>query len=413
MSVLDRAAATNPVGLGLAAIGRPAYINLGRDHDLGEDRSRGALEARAHAVLDAAWEAGVRYFDAARSYGLAEAFLASWLTTRDHSAHAFVIGSKWGYIYTGQWRMREPVQEHKDLSVATFRRQLAETRQLLADNLGQYQIHSATIESGVFDDEELLAELAALRRSGVAIGVTVTGPGQAESIDRALEIGIFDTVQATWNLLERSAAPALQRARDAGLGVIVKEALANGRLTIHGADPALLAYARDRDVPPDAVAIAAAISQPWSDVVLSGAVSPEMLASNLRALELVHDGNRAADALSQLSRLGGLLAAAQPAGVALVLGSGYVAARVGVVCSAAGSKAKSRHSFEVGDVASVHGEPVDQRGRGDERVGQSDADVVSDAAGLLGDLTVDRILGHRPKQSPDLLALRLAARSGP
>jgi aryl-alcohol dehydrogenase-like predicted oxidoreductase len=139
-----------------------------------------------------------------------------------------------------------------------------------------------------------------LRRSGVSVGVTVTGPGQAETIERALAMGVFDTVQATWNLLERSAAPALQRAHDAGLGVIVKEALANGRLTIHGAEPALLAYARDRDLPPDAVAIAAAISQPWSDVVLSGAVSPAMLHSNLRARELVLEGARPADELPQL-----------------------------------------------------------------------------------------------------------------
>ena len=37
------------------------------------------MEARGHAVLDEAWAAGVRYFDAARSYGRAEEFLARWL----------------------------------------------------------------------------------------------------------------------------------------------------------------------------------------------------------------------------------------------------------------------------------------------------------------------------------------------
>jgi aryl-alcohol dehydrogenase-like predicted oxidoreductase len=196
--------------------------------------------------------------------------------------------------------MDEPVQERKDLSAATFRGQLAETRQLLGEHLSLYQVHSATIESGVLEDDELLAELAALRLSGVAVGITVTGPGQAETIDRAVAIGIFDTVQATWNLLEQSAAPALQRAHDAGLGVIVKEALANGRLTVHGAEAALLGYARDHALPPDAVAIAAAISQPWSDVVLSGAVDPAMLASNLRARELVLDGTSPAEELLQL-----------------------------------------------------------------------------------------------------------------
>ena len=300
MSVLDGAASANPVGLGLAAIGRPAYINLGRDEDLDANRSRDEIERRTHAVLDAAWDAGVRYLDAARSYGLAEAFLASWLTEHRQAARALVIGSKWGYTYTGQWSLTETVQERKDLSAATFRRQLAETQQLLGEHLSLYQIHSATIESGVLDEDELIAELAALRHTGVSVGLTVTGPSKAETIDRAVAVGVFDTVQATWNLLERCAAPALQRAHDAGLGVIVKEALANGRLTIHGAEPALLAYARERELPPDAVAIAAAISQPWSDVVLSGAVSPAMLHSNLRARELLRDGVRPADDLAQL-----------------------------------------------------------------------------------------------------------------
>jgi aryl-alcohol dehydrogenase-like predicted oxidoreductase len=59
---------------------------------------------------------------------------------------------------------------------------------------------------------------------------------QGAVIDRALEttidgVRLFDAVQATWNLLEISAGPALRRAAAAGLGVIVKEALANGRLT--------------------------------------------------------------------------------------------------------------------------------------------------------------------------------------
>jgi hypothetical protein len=50
MSVLGRAAAA-PLGPGLAALGRPAYINLGRDHDLGQDRSRVDLDRLAHALL--------------------------------------------------------------------------------------------------------------------------------------------------------------------------------------------------------------------------------------------------------------------------------------------------------------------------------------------------------------------------
>jgi len=71
-----------PIGLGLAALGRPGYITLHRADDVGFDRSVTALERRSHEVLSAAYDAGVRYFDAARSYGFAERFLASWLRGR-------------------------------------------------------------------------------------------------------------------------------------------------------------------------------------------------------------------------------------------------------------------------------------------------------------------------------------------
>src|ERR1700731_1113506 len=70
------------VGLGLAALGRPGYINLGHADDLHRDYDVTAMERQTHAVLDEAWRLGVRYFDAARSYGDAERFLASWLSGR-------------------------------------------------------------------------------------------------------------------------------------------------------------------------------------------------------------------------------------------------------------------------------------------------------------------------------------------
>jgi aryl-alcohol dehydrogenase-like predicted oxidoreductase len=111
----------------------------------------------------------------------------------------------------------------------------------------------------------------------------VTGDAQADTIDRALAVGGFDAVQATWNLHERSAAGALARAHDAGLRVYVKEALANGRLTERGADPALAGAARERGATPDQLALAAALAQPWADVVLSGAATVGQLESNLGA----------------------------------------------------------------------------------------------------------------------------------
>src|SRR5262245_10222591 len=131
------------LGFGLAAIGRPGYINLGRDHDLGRDRSVVELERRCHALLDLAWDAGIRYVDAARSYGLAERFLGSWLAARRIQAGSLSIGSKWGYRYTGDWAVDAEVHEVKDLSLTTLRRQIQESREVLNGHLSLYQIHSA------------------------------------------------------------------------------------------------------------------------------------------------------------------------------------------------------------------------------------------------------------------------------
>jgi aryl-alcohol dehydrogenase-like predicted oxidoreductase len=282
-------ALVSPIGLGLAALGRPGYINLGHGDDLGGRTDVGAMERNAWSVLDAAFDGGVRYFDAARSYGEAEAFLASWLERRGLNPDELTVGSKWGYTYTAGWRVDADPAEVKDLSAATLRRQLAESRALLGSHLRLYQIHSATLESGVLEDREVLEELGRLREQGVGIGLSVTGPQQADTIRRALGVGSFDTVQATWNLLERSAGPALAEAHAAGLGVLVKEVLANGRLTPRGGDSLLTKVEAERGTTPDALAFAAVLAQPWSDVALSGATTVEQLSANLATLDVDYD----------------------------------------------------------------------------------------------------------------------------
>lgn len=269
-------------------------MTLGREADLGGDRSIAAMEARCHAMLDAAHASGIRYVDAARSYGLAETFLASWLRRRQLSPEDIVVGSKWGYTYTAAWQPGAAVHEVKDLSAETLQRQIGESRDLLGPYLRVYQIHSATLESGVLDDERVLARLAALRAQGLVVGLTVTGPRQADVIRRALAVSIdgvnpFQVVQATWNLLEVSAGPALVEAKAEGWGVIVKEAVANGRLTDRHAVAEFAPIAQEahtRGVSLDALAIGAALAQPWADVVLSGAVTAAQLQSNIAALGL-------------------------------------------------------------------------------------------------------------------------------
>ncbi|GGS72818.1 aldo/keto reductase [Streptomyces cinerochromogenes] len=284
------ATATTPtchIGLGLAAVGRPGYITLDRDRDLGESRSADALRTRTHELLDAAYAQGVRYFDAARSYGRSEEFLADWLKARP-DVDDVVIGSKWGYTYTAGWSTDAETHEVKDHSLAAYERQRAETDALLGDRLDLYQIHSVTPDSPALTDKELHARLAEAAAQGLTVGFSTSGPAQADAIRAALAVTVdgeplFRTVQSTYNILEHSAGPALAEAHDAGLTVIVKEGMANGRLAGPHAPEALRTVAAATGLGCDAVALAWILRQPWAGVALSGAATLTQLASNLHA----------------------------------------------------------------------------------------------------------------------------------
>jgi aryl-alcohol dehydrogenase-like predicted oxidoreductase len=301
------------MGLGLAALGRPGYMTLGHADDLGHRYDPAAMEAHAHAVLDAAYAAGIRYFDVARSYGEGERFLATWLTSRDLSPRIVTVGSKWGYTYTAGWQVDAEKHEIKEHSLPVLRRQLAESHKLLGPRLALYHIHSATLDSGVLENVDVIRELGRLRSQGLFIGLSITGARQSDTLRRAMEIvmdgvPLFACVQATWNVLEPSAGPALAEAHAAGRGVIVKEALANGRLTHRNDDPAFAAKRRVLEQTAtrlgtslDALSLAAVLAQPWPDVVLSGAATVEQVQSNATALTVRWDAE-AAVALASLAQ---------------------------------------------------------------------------------------------------------------
>jgi len=291
------------LGLGTAALGRPGYVTLDHARDLGGEYSESAMESHAHKVFDAAFDAGIRYFDAARSYGRAEDFLATWLQRRGIEPNQVVVASKWGYTYTAGWSTSAEQHEIKDHSLATFNRQLGETIDRLGPYLSLYQIHSVTAEGRTLDDGALIDAIARLKERGIRAGLTVSGSGQDSAIRKALDVHrdgqrVFDSVQATWNLFERGAESALSDAHSVGLKVVVKEALANGRLT-HGnreSDATLSPLvqrirriAEDRGTTIEMLALAAALARPWVDHVLSGAATVGQIEANVAALGFKYD----------------------------------------------------------------------------------------------------------------------------
>jgi aryl-alcohol dehydrogenase-like predicted oxidoreductase len=278
-------------------------VTLNHARDLGGTYDLSAMEAHAHEVLDAAFDAGICYIDAARSYGRAEDFVASWLRTRKIAPSDVVVASKWGYTYTADWSTSAQQHEIKDHSLAAFERQFAESYARLGPYLSLYQIHSVTADGKTLEDDALIDAIARLRERGIGAGLSVSGAGQDVAIRRALAVHrdgkrVFDSVQATWNLLERGAESALQEAHDAGMKVVVKESLANGRLTHENRNdddvfsPRLAkirALAESRGTTIEKLALAAALARPWADIVLTGAATVEQIHSSVAAVAVDYD----------------------------------------------------------------------------------------------------------------------------
>jgi aryl-alcohol dehydrogenase-like predicted oxidoreductase len=288
---------TTRLGLGLAAIGRPGYINLDHGSDLSGKTDLQSMYTNAIEVLNAAYNAGIRYFDAARSYGKSEEFLSQWIASNKNMKN-LSIGSKWGYTYIANWKIDAEIHEVKEHSIENFMKQYPLSKKLLGDNLKIYHIHSATLESRVLENNEVLDALWKLKSEGIIIGLSLSGVKQNEVLEKALSIKtntdlLFGSVQATWNILEQAATKTLKKAADLGLGIIIKEALANGRLSAKNQSSesghyinTLRHMALEYKTSIDALSLAFVLDQSWANIVLSGVANMEQLHSNIRALDI-------------------------------------------------------------------------------------------------------------------------------
>jgi aryl-alcohol dehydrogenase-like predicted oxidoreductase len=84
---------TQKIGFGTAAIGRPQYINI-RSQEI-EAFSLAAFKEKGTQVLEVAYRQGIRYFDTAPGYGMAEELLINWVKEKDDPT--IEVSTKWGY----------------------------------------------------------------------------------------------------------------------------------------------------------------------------------------------------------------------------------------------------------------------------------------------------------------------------
>lgn len=283
----------NKIGLGLAALGRPGYINIGHDNDLGSDKSKASMRDYCHQVLDFAYSNGIRYFDTARVYGDAEEFLSSWI--RKQSQFNGFVGSKWGYEYLANWEVNADKHERKDHSAAFLKQQWVETRMNLGKNVDLYHIHSVTPDSSVLDDPTVIKELESIKKNGLEIGISTSGPEQKKTIEKFLKINeklkLFSFLQSTVNILEQSCIPILKEAHNQKINIIAKEVFSNGLLTNANKDyhqeqlQNLQNIAKEIDLTLEQISYLWVYQLPFIKIILTGASTVSQLQENLNCLK--------------------------------------------------------------------------------------------------------------------------------
>ena len=279
------------LGLGTAALGRPQYINIRTKNIQKTDLD--AFRKHSFSVLEEAYALGMRYFDTAPGYGLAEALVLEWLQTKNDPT--IEIATKWGYTYTANFDKNAIIHEVKEHSLAKLNAQWEFSKQLLP-YLKVYQIHSATIETGVLENLKVLERLASLKKEhNLKIGLTTTGANQAEVIKKALNItvdgaSLFDLFQVTYNFLDQSILKVSEELIQENKSIVIKEALANGRVFRNESYPhynkmyeVLESISKKHNVGVDAISLKYCEQTIPNSIILSGASTIRQLQENLKA----------------------------------------------------------------------------------------------------------------------------------
>ena len=244
-------------------------------------------------MLDFAYDAGIRYYDTAPGYGMAEQLLIDWVKEKNDSD--IIVATKWGYTYTANFDPNAEVHEVKEHSIKKLNEQWKVSKQLFPF-LKCYQIHSATFESGVLENDEVLERLFELKTThNLKVGLTTTGNNQEEVLQKGIDVHfkgeqLFEIFQCTYNVLDQSIYTLGQKILSDKKQLVIKEALANGRLfpntnypSYDGLYNKLKTLAEKYGVGVDALNLKFCAQQLDGAIVLSGAGRPEHLNQNLKA----------------------------------------------------------------------------------------------------------------------------------
>lgn len=174
-----------------------------------------ADEAQAGAVLNAALDGGINFLDTSACYGISEELIGRTIA---HRRSEYTLATKCGHVagdYQGEPWTASTITDSIDRSL----------KRMKTDHLDLVQLHSCGVD--ILEKGEVIEALVAARKAGKTRFVGYSGDNEAAAW--AIDSGLFDTLQTSFNLVDQRARTRLfPRAKAKGMGIIVKRPIANG-----------------------------------------------------------------------------------------------------------------------------------------------------------------------------------------
>ena len=199
------------IGFGAFKIGRNEQTKYGTEYSLPD-------EAEVSRLLNELLDLGINYIDTAPAYGLSEARIGAAIA---HRRAEYILSTKVGETF-------ENGVSTYDFSGGAVERSLERSLQRLkTETLDVVFIHSNADDLAIQRDTDAVATLQRLCEQKLVrqIGLSAKTVAGAEAA-----LAWADVLMVEYHLQDRAFEPVIAAARAAGIGIVVKKALASGKL---------------------------------------------------------------------------------------------------------------------------------------------------------------------------------------
>ena len=194
----------------------------------------------AETILNAVLDAGINFIDSSAAYRWSEELISKYV---GHRRHEFIFATK-----CGSGRVLQPDGEWVqtlDYSAAAIAPQIERSLQRMnTDYIDIMQLHSPSYDDIAYGDG--LEGLKRAQEQGKIRFVSLSADDDAAR--KAIELGEFDTLQLTYNILQPEPADVIAAAREKDMGIIIKGPIANATYEAERPDDGGAAWDRARGI---------------------------------------------------------------------------------------------------------------------------------------------------------------------